>query len=115
MVQVTVGWGGKFKSSETYIIKGFIINNLDFISIFDELMYGECSIIWFDNGVGDFWGWENWESFHDSVWIFFSDFRDKECTHTGTGTTTEGVGDLETLEAIATFSFFSNNIEYRID
>jgi hypothetical protein len=25
------------------------------------------------------------------------------------------VGDLETLEAIATFGFFSNHIEYRVD
>jgi hypothetical protein len=39
MVQVTIGWGGKFKSSETDIIKGFVINNLYFISIFNELMY----------------------------------------------------------------------------
>ncbi len=38
MVKITIGWGGKFKSSETDIIKGFIINNLDFISIFYELM-----------------------------------------------------------------------------
>ena len=111
MVQITIGWSGKFKSSETYIIKGFIINNLDFISIFNELMYGKSSIIWFNNSVGDFWGWEDGESFHNSIWIFFSDFGDKECTHTRTSTTTERVGDLETLEAIATFSFFSDNIE----
>jgi hypothetical protein len=88
MVQVTIGWGGKFKSSETDIIKSFIINNLYFISIFNELMYGESSIIWFNNSIRYFWGWENGESFHNSVRIFFSDFRDKESTHTGTGTTT---------------------------
>ena len=115
MVQITVGWGGEFKGSETDIIKGFVIDNLDFISIFDKLMYGKCSIIWFNNSIGDFWGWEYGESFHNSIWIFFSDFGDKEGSHSWSGTTTEWVGDLETLEAIATFSFFSNNIEYGID
>jgi len=38
MVQITIGWGGEFKGSETDIIKGFIIDNLNFISIFDKLM-----------------------------------------------------------------------------
>jgi len=75
-------------------------------------MNGEGSVIWFYNGIRDFWGWEYGESFHNSVWIFFSDFRDKESSHTGSGTTSKRVSDLETLEAITTFSFFSYNIEY---
>ena len=40
MVKITIGWSGKFKSSEAYIIEGFVINNLDFISVFYELMNG---------------------------------------------------------------------------
>jgi hypothetical protein len=111
MVKITIGWGGEFKSSETDIIEGFVINNLDLIGVFNELMDGEGGVIWFDNGVRDFWGWEDGESFHNSIGVFFSDFGDKECTHTRTSTTTERVGDLETLEAIATFGFFSNDIE----
>jgi hypothetical protein len=78
-------------------------------------MYGKCGVIWFDNGIGDFWGWEYGESFHDSVWVFFSDLGDKESSHSRSGTTSKGVGDLETLEAITSFSFFSDNIEYGID
>jgi len=74
-------------------------------------MYWKSSIIWFDNSIGYFWRWEYWESSHNSIRIFFSDFRNKEGTHSWTSTTTEGVAYLETLEAIATFSFFSNNIE----
>jgi len=38
MVEVTVCWGGEFKGSETDIVEGFVINNLDFIGVFDELM-----------------------------------------------------------------------------
>ena len=74
-------------------------------------MYRKGSIIWFDNSIGYFWRWEYWESCHDSVRIFFSDFGNKEGTHTRTSTTTEGVTYLESLKTIATFSFFSYNIK----
>jgi hypothetical protein len=111
VVQVTVGWGGELESSEADIVEGFVINNLDLISVLDELMDGEGGVIWLDNGVGDLWRWENGESLHNSVGIFFSDLGDEEGTHTRTSTTTEGVGDLETLETIATFGLLSDNVE----
>jgi len=59
MVEITIGWGGKFKSSETDIVEGFVINNLNFISVFDKLMYGEGGVIWFNDSVGYFWRWED--------------------------------------------------------
>jgi len=31
MVKITVGWGGELEGSEADIIKGFVIDNLDFI------------------------------------------------------------------------------------
>ena len=111
MVKITIGWGGEFKSSETDIIEGFVINNLDLIGVFNELMDGEGGVIWLDDGIRDLWRWEDGESFHNSVWIFLSDLRDKESTHTRTSTTTEGVTYLESLKTIATFSFFSYNIK----
>jgi len=115
MVKITVGWGGQFQSSEADIVQGFVINNLDLIGIFDQLMDGKGGVVWLNNGIRDFWGWEDGESFHDSVWVFFSDFGDQESTHTGTGTTTKGVGDLETLQAIAAFGLFSDDIEDGVD
>ena len=68
-------------------------------------------IIWLNDGIWDLWWWHDWESGHDSVWIFFSDLWDEKGSHTRSSSTSKGVGDLETLKAIATFSFFSNNIK----
>jgi len=115
MVEITIGGGGELESSEADIVEGLVIDNLDFISIFDKLMDGKGGVVRLDNGVGDLGGWEDGESLHDSVGIFLSDLGDEEGTHTGTGTTTEGVGDLETLEAIATFGFFPDNVEDGVD
>merc|ERR1711862_468890 len=94
---------------------GLVIDDLDLIGVLDELMDGEGGVIRFNDGIGDLWRWEDGESLHNSVWIFLSDLGDKESTHTRTGTTTEGVGDLETLETIATFSFLSDNVEDGVD
>ena len=51
MVQVSVCWGGKFKGSEADIVKGFIVNTVGFICVFNKLMDGQCGIVWFNNCV----------------------------------------------------------------
>merc|ERR1719199_1841038 len=111
MVKITVGWGGELEGSEADIIKGFVINAHNLIGVLDKLMDREGSVVWLNNGIGDLWGWHDGESDHHSVWVFFSDLGDEEGSHTRSSTTTERVGNLETLEAIATFSFFSDDIE----
>jgi len=45
-------------------------------------MDGEGSVVRFNDGIGDLGGWDDGESFHNSIWIFFSDLGDKEGTHT---------------------------------
>lgn len=81
----------------------------------NELVDGESGVVWLDNGVRDHWGWDNGESGHHTVWEFFTDLGDQEGTHTGTGTTTEGVGDLEALEAVAAFGLTTDNIDDLVD
>jgi hypothetical protein len=115
MVKITIGWGGELEGSETDIVKSFVINTHDFISVFNQLMDWKSGVVWLNDGIWDLWWWYNWECAHDSVWVFFSDLWDQEGSHTWTSTTSEWVGDLETLKAITTFSFLSNNIENWID
>merc|ERR1711990_470906 len=111
MVKITVGWGGELEGSEADIVKGFVVNAHDIVGVLNELMHGEGSVVWLDDSVGHLGGWHNGVGNHLSVWVLFSDLGDEEGSHTGSGTTTERVGDLESLEAIATFSFLSDNIE----
>ena len=111
MVKITVGGGGELEGSEADIVKSFVINAHNLIGVLNELMDGEGGVIWLNDGIGNLGGRHDGESGHDSVWVFLSDLGDEESSHTGSGTTTEGVGDLETLKAIATLSFLSDNIE----
>ena len=115
MVKITVGWGGELEGSEADIVKGFVINAHNLIGVFDKLMDGEGSVVWLNNGIGDLWGWHDGESDHHSIWVFLSDLGDEESSHTGSSSSSKGVSNLETLKAIATFSFFSNDIEDGVD
>ena len=111
MVQITVGWGGELEGSEADIIKGLVVNAHDIIGVLDKLMDREGGVVWLNDGIRHLGRWHDGEGNHLSVWVLFSDLGDKECSHTRSSTTTEGVGDLETLKAIATFSFLPDNIE----
>ena len=115
MVKITIGWGGELKGSEADIVKSLVINAHNLIGVLDELMDREGSVVWLNDGIRDLWGWHDGESGHDSVWVLFSDLGDEEGSHTGSGTTTEGVGDLETLEAVTALSFLSDDIEDGVD
>jgi hypothetical protein len=115
VVKVTVRWGGKFKSSEADIVESFVINGVGFVSVFDELVDGESGVVWFDDGVRHFRGWDDGESVHDTVRVFFTNLGNKKRSETRSGTTTERVCELETLEAVTSFGFFANNIQYGVN
>ena len=55
------------------------------------------------------------ESGHNAIGVLFTDLGDQKSSHTGTGATTKRVAELETLEAIATFGFLSDDIEDGVD
>ena len=111
MVKITVGGGGELEGSEADIVEGFVINAHDLIGVLNELMDGEGGVVRLNDGIGDLGRRHDGEGAHHSVGVFLTDLGDEECSHTGTGTTTERVGDLETLEAITALSFLTDNIE----
>jgi len=115
VVKVTVGWGGQLQGTEANVVKGFVVQYHNFIGVFYQLMHGKGGVVWFYNGIRYLWRWENGEGHHDTVWVFLTYFRDQQSSHTGSRTTTKGVGHLETLQAIAGFCFFTYNVQNTID
>jgi len=115
MVKITVSGGGQFQGSETDIVKSFVIDDHTFVGVFNELMNGEGGVVGFNDGIRNFGGGNDGEGFHDSIGVFFSDFGDQKSSHTRSSTTSEGVGDLESLKTITSFSFFSDDIENGVD
>jgi hypothetical protein len=78
--------------------------------VLNELVNGEGSVVRLNNGVGHLGRGNNGESGHHTIGELLTDLGDEERTHTGTGTTTKGVSDLETLEAVTALSLATDNI-----
>jgi hypothetical protein len=115
MVKITVGRGGELKGAEADIVKGLVIKREALIGVLNKLMYGKGTVIRLNDGIRHLGGRDHGVGRHDAIGVFLTDLGDKESTHTSTGTTTHGVGELETLEAIARFSLLADNIEDRVD
>jgi hypothetical protein len=115
VVKITVGGGGELEGTEADIVEGLVVNAHNLVGVLDELMDGEGSVVGLNNGIRDLGGRHDGESAHDTVGVFLTDLGDQEGAHAGAGTATEGVGDLETLEAIAAFGFLADNVEDGVD
>merc|ERR1712195_74702 len=115
MVKVTVGGGGELEGSEADIVEGLVVNAHDLIGVLNKLMDGEGGVVGLNDGIGDLGGRHDGEGAHNSVGVLLTDLGDKEGSHSGSGTSTKRVGDLESLEAIASLSFLADNIEDGID
>jgi len=59
MVQVTISGGSELEGSEADIVEGFVVDDLDFIGIFDQLMDGEGGVVGFNDGIRDLGGGED--------------------------------------------------------
>lgn len=78
-------------------------------------MYGQSGVVGFHNSVGYFgWG-DHWVGVHNPVGVFFSDLRDQQGTHTGTGTASKRMSQLESLQTIAGFGLFPDHVQHGVD
>jgi hypothetical protein len=111
MVKVTIGWGGELQGTEADVVKGLVVHTHALVGVLDKLVNGEGGVVWLDNGVRHLWGWHDREGKHHTIWVLLTDLGDQKCSHTGASATSEGVGQLEALEAIARFGLLTDNIE----
>lgn len=111
VVQVTIGGGGELESAEANIIQSLVINAHNLISVLNKLVNREGSIVWLNNSVGHLGGGHDRESAHHTVRVLLTDLGDKEGSHTRSCTSSKGVADLESLQAVTALSLLSDDIE----
>ena len=115
MVQISVSRSCELKSSKANIVKSLVINNHAQICIFNQLMDRKSSIIRLNNCIRYLRRWHDWKSLHYSIRIFLSYFRNKQSSHSTSGSSSKRVSNLKPLKTITAFSLFSHNIKYRIN
>ena len=111
VVQVAVRGVVQLEGPHADIVQSLVVNAESLIGVLDQLVDGEGGVVGLDNGVGDLGGGHNGEGGHHAVGELLADLGDQKRTHTGTSTSTEGVGDLETLEAVAALGLAADDVE----
>mmetsp|Transcript_18233 Transcript_18233/g.32229 ORF Transcript_18233/g.32229 Transcript_18233/m.32229 type:complete len:542 (+) Transcript_18233:1550-3175(+) len=115
VVKVTIGGGGELEGTEADIVESLVIENHDLICVLHKLVHGEGGVVGLHDGVRHLGRGYDREGKHDTVGVLLADLADKKGSHTGSGTTTERVGDLESLKAVAALCFLADYVEYRVD
>lgn len=115
VVQVAVGGVGQLERTHADVVQGLVIDTEGLVRVLDQLVDGEGGIVRLDDGVGDLGGGHNGEGGHHAVGELLADLGDEQSAHTSTSTTTQGVGDLEALEAVAALSLATDDIEDLVD
>jgi hypothetical protein len=114
-VQVGVSWSLNVKVSSADIIDGFVIKDDGDISVLKKGMSGQNGVVWLNNGGGDLWGWIDGETELGFLTIIDGKSLEKEGSETGTGSSTDGVEDKETLETCALIRELSDSIKAEIN
>jgi hypothetical protein len=114
-VEVGVSWSLDIEVSSADVINGFVINHDSNIGVLEEGMGGENGVVWFDNSGGDLWGWVDGESELGFLTVIDGESLEKKGSESGTGSSSNGVEDEESLESSTLIGELSDSIEAEID
>jgi len=114
-VEVGVGGSLDVEVSSADIVNGLVIDHDCDISVLEEGVGGEHGVVGLNNGGGDLRGWVDGETELGLLTVVDGESLEEEGTKTGSGTTTNGVEDEETLETSALIGELSDSVEAEIN
>ena len=114
-VKVGVGWSLDIKVSSADIINGFVIDHDGNIGVLEEGVSGEDGVVWLNNGGGDLWGWIDGETKLGFLTVINGKSLEEKGSESGTGSSTDGVEDEETLESCALIGELSDSVKTEIN
>ena len=114
-VEVGVGWSLNIEGSSADIVDGLVVEHDGDISVLEERVGGQDGVVWLNNSGGDLWGWVDGETELGLLTVIDGESLKEERTETGSGTTTDGVENEETLKTGTLVSKLSDSVETEID
>jgi len=114
-VQVGVGWSLDIEVSSADIVNGLVIKDNGNIGVLQKGVSGKHGVVWLDNGGGDLWGWVHGETELGFLTVINGKSLEEKGSESGTGSSTDGVEDEETLETSALIGKLSDSVEAEIN
>lgn len=78
-------------------------------------MGGQQGVVRLNDRVRDLRAGDNREGRHHSIRVFLTDLAQEQRSETGTGTTSQRVEQLETLQTVSVFRLLTDIVEHLID
>merc|ERR1719271_433790 len=115
MVQITVSRRSELQSPEADIVQSLVVESEAEIRVLHELVHGERAVVRLNNSVAHLRARHNRVGRHDTVRVLLTDLADQQSPHAGARAASQGVGHLETLEAVATLGLLADNVQHRVN
>mmetsp|Transcript_60546 Transcript_60546/g.69081 ORF Transcript_60546/g.69081 Transcript_60546/m.69081 type:complete len:448 (-) Transcript_60546:113-1456(-) len=114
---VQVGVSGSFdvQRSSGNIVDGFVIQHNSDISMFQQRVSGQHGVVGLDDSVGDLGRGVDGETQLGFLTVINRQSFQKERSQTGSGSTTDGVENQETLQTGTVISQLSDSVQAKID
>mmetsp|Transcript_22833 Transcript_22833/g.34274 ORF Transcript_22833/g.34274 Transcript_22833/m.34274 type:complete len:314 (-) Transcript_22833:77-1018(-) len=110
VVQVAIAGVLKLECTEANIVKRLVIKCKALIGVLHQLMDRKRSIVRLHDSITDLGRGNNRVRAHDTIGVFLSNLGHEEGTHTRPRSSTHGVRNLKSLQHIARFSLFADNV-----
>jgi len=114
-IQIGVGWSFDIQVTSADIVDGLVVNHEGTVRVLQGGVGGEDGVVWFDNSGGNLWSWVDSKLQLGFLTVVNGKTFHQKGSKTGTGTTTEGVEDQETLKTGTLISQFSDSVEDKVD
>ena len=114
-VEVGVGGSLNIEGSSADIVDGLVVKHDGDVSMLEERVSGQDGVVWLNNSGGDLWGWVDGETELGLLTVIDGKSLEEERSETGSGTSTDGVEDEETLETSALIGELSDSVEAEIN
>ena len=114
-VQVGVSGSLNIEVSAADVVDGLVVEHDGDVGVLEEGVGGEDRVVWLDNSGGDLGGGVDGEAELGLLAVINGKSLEEEGTETGSGTTTDGVEDEETLETSALIGELSDSVEAEVN
>jgi len=114
-VEIGVGWSLDVEVSSADVVHGLVVDHDGNIGMLEEGVGGEHGVVRLDDGGGDLRRRVDGETELGLLSVIDGESLEEERSESGSGTSTDGVEDEETLETGALVGELSDSVEAEID
>jgi YD repeat-containing protein len=114
-VKVGVGWALNVEVATADIVDSLVVHEEGTVGVLEGGVAGQDGVVWLNNSSGDLRSWVDSKLELGLLAVVDGKTLHEKGSETGTGTTTEGVEDQETLETGAVVSELADSVEDEVD